>query len=148
MDSIHRKVGHVDDRVGLVEDVVEDLALSRRSPGCPSRRADGLQVKGPAKRGHPDPRPPAPGFELGSLVLKLLFLPDEEQTAESAPAAGLAPLSMPVAPPPAPAGDRPSDRLGDAIQLVYSEESAFRTGGEGLGVTRPAEVVERDTSLL
>ena len=139
---IHRKVGHVDDRVGLVEDVVEDLALSPQVPGMPLPTGYGLQVKGPASEDILIPVCLPPGFELGSLVLKPSFLPDEEQTAESAPAAGLAPLSMPVAPPPAGdrPSDRPSDRLGDAIQLVYSEESAFRTGGEGLGVTRPAEV--------
>ena len=79
-------------------------------------------------------------------MLKPSFLPDEEQSAESAPAAGVAPLSRPVRR--RRRRERPSDRLGEAIQLVYSEESAFRTGGEGLGVARPAEVVERDTSLL
>ena len=56
---IHRKVGHVDDRVGLVEDVVEDLALSPQVPGMPLPTGYGLQVKGPAVGGHPDPRLPA-----------------------------------------------------------------------------------------
>jgi hypothetical protein len=145
---IHRKVGQVDDRVGLVEDVVEDLALSPQVPGMPLPTGYGLQVRGPAGEDILIPVCLPPGFELGSLVLKPSFLPDEEQTAESAPA-GVAPLSMPVAPAPAATPDRPSsDRLGEAIQLIYSEESAFRTGGEGLGVARPAEVAERDTSLL
>lgn len=146
---IHRKVGQVDDRVGLVEDVVEDLALSPQVPGMPLPTGYGLQVKGPASEDILIPVCLPPGFELGSLVLKPSFLPDEEQAAAgSAPAVGVVPMSMPVTPPSPPPAERPSDRLGEAIQLVYSEESAFRTDGEGLGVARPAEVSERDTSLL
>jgi len=45
---IHRKVGQVDGRVGAVEDVVEDLALSPQVPGMPLPTGYGLQVKGPA----------------------------------------------------------------------------------------------------
>jgi hypothetical protein len=138
---IHRKVGHVDDRVGLVEDVVEDLALSPQVPGMPLPTGYGLQVKGPVGEDILIPVCLPPGFELGSLVLKPSFLPDEEQPAAPAPVATTA------APRPMPS-DRPSDRLGEAIQLVYSEESNFRTaGGEGL-TSRPPAVIERDTSLL
>jgi hypothetical protein len=145
---IHRKVGQVDDRVGLVEDVVEDLALSPQVPGMPLPTGYGLQVKGPAAEDILIPVCLPPGFELGSLVLKPSFLPDEKHGAESAPpVVGVTPLARPSAPAPK-AAERPSDRLGEAIQLIYSEESAFRTGGEGLGVARPAELAERDTSLL
>ncbi len=144
---MHRKVGQVDDRVGLVEDVVEDLALSPQVPGMPLPTGYGLQVKGPAGEDILIPVCLPPGFELGSLVLKPSFLPEEEQAVEHAPAAGVTPPSMPAAPPSPPAA-RSADRLGEAIQLVYSEESTFRTDGEGLGVPRPAEVTERDTSLL
>jgi hypothetical protein len=147
---IHRKVGQVDDRIGLVEDVVEDLALSPHVPGMPLPTGYGLQVKGPASEDILIPVCLPPGFELGSLVLKPSFLPDEERAAESAPAVAVTPLTRPAAPPPR-AADRPGDRLGEAIQLIYSEESAFRTGGAGLGMARPAEVAElaeRDTSLL
>jgi hypothetical protein len=144
---IHRKVGQVDDRVGLVEDVVEDLALSPQVPGMPLPTGYGLQVKGPAGEDILIPVCLPPGFELGSLVLKPSFLPDEEQDAAAAgpaPAARVAPLTMPSAP----SAERSNDRLGEAIQLVYSEESAFRTaGGEGL-TSKPPAVVERDTSLL
>jgi hypothetical protein len=148
---IHRKVGQVDDRVGLVEDVVEDLALSPQVPGMPLPTGYGLQVKGPVGEDILIPVCLPPGFELGSLVLKPSFLPDEEQAADSAArATAVAPMTMPAAPAPAvpPAAERSSsDRLGEAIQLVYSEESGFRTGGEGL-LSRPPVVVERDTSLL
>ena len=82
---IHRKVGQVDDRVGLVEDVVEDLALSPQVPGMPLPTGYGLQVKGPASEDILIPVCLPPGFELGSLVLKPSFLPDEEQ--RRAPAA-------------------------------------------------------------
>jgi hypothetical protein len=138
---IHRKVGQVDDRVGSVEDVVEDLALSPQVPGMPLPTGYGLQVKGPASEDILIPVCLPPGFELGSLVLKPSFLPDEEQPVEAtAPA--------PRAAAAAPRTDRPADRLGEAIQLIYSEESAFRTqGGEGL-TSKPPAVVERDTSLL
>jgi hypothetical protein len=138
---IHRKVGHVDDRVGLVEDVVEDLALSPQVPGMPLPTGYGLQVKGPVGEDILIPVCLPPGFELGSLVLKPSFLPDEERSAAPAP------VATTVAPRPTPS-ERPSDRLGEAIQLVYSEESNFHTaGGEGL-TSRPPAVVERDTSLL
>jgi len=141
---IHRKVGHVDERVGLVEDVVEDLALSPQVPGMPLPTGYGLQVKGPAAEDILIPVCLPPGFELGSLVLKPSFLPDEEQGGAAVPAAK-ADVVPPVVAAPA---ERTSDRLGEAIQLIYSEESAFRTaGGEGLVPTPPA-VVERDTSLL
>jgi hypothetical protein len=147
---IHRKVGHVDDRVGLVEDVVEDLALSPQVPGMPLPTGYGLQVKGPVGEDILIPVCLPPGFELGSLVLKPSFLPDEERSGATAPAravaAGVAPRPMPAASP-APS-ERSADRLGEAIQLVYSEESNFRTaGGEGL-TSRPPAAVERDTSLL
>ena len=145
---IHRKVGHVDDRVGLVEDVVEDLALSPQVPGMPLPTGYGLQVKGPASEDILIPVCLPPGFELGSLVLKPSFLPDEEQAATAA----AAPTTSVSAPAPAaaaaPSTERSTDRLGEAIQLIYSEESAFRTqGGEGL-TAKPPAVVERDTSLL
>ncbi len=145
---IHRKVGHVDDRVGLVEDVVEDLALSPQVPGMPLPTGYGLQVKGPASEDILIPVCLPPGFELGSLVLKPSFLPDEEQAATAA----AAPPTSVSAPAPAaaaaPSTERSTDRLGEAIQLIYSEESAFRTqGGEGL-TAKPPAVVERDTSLL
>ena len=145
---IHRKVGQVDDRVGLVEDVVEDLALSPQVPGMPLPTGYGLQVKGPASEDILIPVCLPPGFELGSLVLKPSFLPDEEQAATAA----AAPTTSVSAPAPAaaapPSTERSTDRLGEAIQLIYSEESAFRTqGGEGL-TAKPPAVVERDTSLL
>ena len=145
---IHRKVGHVDDRVGLVEDVVEDLALSPQVPGMPLPTGYGLQVKGPESEDILIPVCLPPGFELGSLVLKPSFLPDEEQAATAA----AAPPTSVSAPAPAaaaaPSTERSTDRLGEAIQLIYSEESAFRTqGGEGL-TAKPPAVVERDTSLL
>ena len=112
---IHRKVGHVDDRVGLVEDVVEDLALSPQVPGMPLPTGYGLQVKGPASEDILIPVCLPPGFELGSLVLKPSFLPDEEQAAESAPLRGPGAAPMPLAPRPrrrAAAHGR-SDRLGE-----------------------------------
>lgn len=145
---IHRKVGQVDDRVGLVEDVVEDLALSPQVPGMPLPTGYGLQVKGPASEDILIPVCLPPGFELGSLVLKPSFLPDEEQAAAaSTPSIDVA-TPAPAATTPPPPADRPADRLGEAIQLIYSEESAFRTqGGEGL-TSKPPAVVERDTSLL
>src|SRR4051812_20582247 len=145
---IHRKVGKVDDRVSLVEEVVEDLALSPQVPGMPLPTGYGLQVKGPASEDILIPVCLPPGFELGSLVLKPSFLPDEEQAATAA----AAPTTNVSAPAPAaaaaPSTERTTDRLGEAIQLIYSEESAFRTqGGEGL-TAKPPAVVERDTSLL
>lgn len=141
---IHRKVGHVDDRVGVVEDVVEDLALSPQVSGMPLPTGYGLQVKGPAAEDILIPVCLPPGFELGSLVLKPSFLPDEEQRGAAAPAVH----SSVVLPAAAPAAERTTDRLGEAIQLIYSEESVFRTaGGEGL-TAKPPAVVERDTSLL
>ena len=147
---IHRKVGQVDGRVGAVEDVVEDLALSPQVPGMPLPTGYGLQVKGPASEDILIPVCLPPGFELGSLVLKPSFLPEEEHAAAhaqqaaaeaQAPVAPVGPAAPPAAAPPA------GDRLGEAIQLVYTEESGFRTGGEGL-VSRPPAVVERDASLL
>ena len=145
---IHRKVGHVDDRVGLVEDVVEDLALSPQVPGMPLPTGYGLQVKGPASEDILIPVCLPPGFELGSLVLKPSFLPDEEQAAAAASAPTIADVAVAPTPSAAPPVERPTDRLGEAIQLIYSEESAFRTqGGEGL-TSKPPAVVERDTSLL
>ena len=81
-------------------------------------------------------------------MLKPSFLPDEEQAAaaSSAPSVDAGAPAPPAAP--ATPVDRPTDRLGEAIQLIYSEESAFRTqGGEGL-TSKPPAVVERDTSLL
>ena len=145
---IHRKVGHVDDRVGLVEDVVEDLALSPQVPGMPLPTGYGLQVKGPASEDILIPVCLPPGFELGSLVLKPSFLPDEEQAATAA----AAPTTNVSAPAPAaaaaPSTERSTVRRGAALQRIYSEESAFRTqGGEGL-TAKPPAVVERDTSLL
>ena len=149
---IHRKVGKVDDRVGLVEEVVEDLALSPQVPGMPLPTGYGLQVKGPDAEDILIPVCLPPGFELGSLVLKPSFLPEEEHAAAQAhePVAAAPSTPVPVmqpapAAPAAPAAQ--GDRLGEAIQLVYSEESGFRTGGEGL-VARPPVVHERDTSLL
>jgi hypothetical protein len=143
---IHRKVGQVDDRVGMVEDVVEDLALSPQVPGMPLPTGYGLQVKGPASEDILIPVCLPPGFELGSLVLKPSFLPDEEQAAATPPSVGVG--SQVPAPSAAPPAERSTDRLGDAIQLVYSEQSAFRTAGaEGL-TSKPPAVVERDTSLL
>jgi len=145
---IHRKVGQVDDRVGLVEDVVEDLALSPQVPGMPLPTGYGLQVKGPASEDILIPVCLPPGFELGSLVLKPSFLPDEEQAAAAAAAPSVDVSAPAPSAAPAPPADRPTDRLGEAIQLIYSEESAFRTqGGEGL-TAKPPAVVERDTSLL
>jgi hypothetical protein len=144
---IHRKVGKVDDRVGAVEDVVEDLALSPQVPGMPLPTGYGLQVKGPASEDILIPVCLPPGFELGSLVLKPSFLPDEEHAAGHAPAP-IATMPVPLVPVAPAAPERPAaDRLGEAIQLVYSEESGFRTGGEGL-VPRPSVVAERDASLL
>ena len=135
---IHRKVGQVDDRVGLVEDVVEDLALSPQVPGMPLPTGYGLQVKGPASEDILIPVCLPPGFELGSLVLKPSFLPDEEQSAESAPRRRRRRSAVAARRAAAGAGGRASnDRLGEAIQLVYSEESAFRTGGEGLASPAP-----------
>ena len=119
---IHRKVGQVDDRVGLVEDVVEDLALSPQVPGMPLPTGYGLQVKGPASEDILIPVCLPPGFELGSLVLKPSFLPDEEQAADRrrgadrpasappAPAAAAAPSSGALHGPPR-RGD-PADLLG------------------------------------
>jgi len=78
---IHRKVGQVDGRVGAVEDVVEDLALSPQVPGMPLPTGYGLQVKGPASEDILIPVCLPPGFELGSLVLKPSFLPEEEHAA-------------------------------------------------------------------
>jgi hypothetical protein len=149
---IHRKVGKVDDRVGLVEEVVEDLALSPQVPGMPLPTGYGLQVKGPEAEDILIPVCLPPGFELGSLVLKPSFLPEEEHAAAQAhePAAAAPSASVPVMQPAPAAAAAPAaqgDRLGEAIQLVYSEESGFRTGGEGL-VARPPAVQERDTSLL
>jgi hypothetical protein len=149
---IHRKVGKVDDRVGLVEEVVEDLALSPQVPGMPLPTGYGLQVKGPDEEDILIPVCLPPGFELGSLVLKPSFLPDEEHAATQAhePAAAAPSTPVPVMQPAPAAPAAPAaagDRLGEAIQLVYSEESGFRTGGEGL-VARPPAVHERDTSLL
>ena len=142
---VHRKVGKVDDRVGAVEDVVEDLALSPQVPGMPLPTGYGLQVKGPASEDILIPVCLPPGFELGSLVLKPSFLPDEEHAAAHAPAPAFADAPAPA--PAAPAAPAAPDRLGEAIQLVYTEESGFRTGGEGL-VARPTPAVERDASLL
>jgi hypothetical protein len=143
---IHRKVGKVDDRVGLVEEVVEDLALSPQVPGMPLPTGYGLQVKGPDAEDILIPVCLPPGFELGSLVLKPSFLPDEEHASQAhEPAAQPVPAPVMQPAPAAPAAQ--GDRLGEAIQLVYSEESGFRTGGEGL-VARPPAVAERDTSLL
>jgi len=149
---IHRKVGKVDDRVGAVEDVVEDLALSPQVPGMPLPTGYGLQVKGPDSEDILIPVCLPPGFELGSLVLKPSFLPEEEHAAHHAHAAAAPAVPGDVPAPAAPpAGEKPAaDRLGEAIQLVYTEESGFRTGGEGL-VSRPpapAAVPERDASLL
>jgi hypothetical protein len=138
---VHRKVGKVDDRVGAVEDVVEDLALSPQVPGMPLPTGYGLQVKGPAAEDILIPVCLPPGFELGSLVLKPSFLPEEEHAASHAQTAAFTETPAPA--PAAPA----ADRLGEAIQLVYTEESGFRTGGEGL-VARPTPAVERDASLL
>jgi len=140
------------DRIGLVEEVVEDLALSPQVPGMPLPTGYGLQVKGPDAEDILIPVCLPPGFELGSLVLKPSFLPDEEHAAaqahESAPVAQSMPVPVMQPAPAAPAAPAaPGDRLGEAIQLVYSEESGFRTGGEGL-VARPPAVPERDTSLL
>ncbi len=145
---IHRKVGQVDDRVGSVEDVVEDLALGPQVPGMPLPTGYGLQVKGPASEDILIPVCLPPGFELGSLVLKPSFLPDEERAA-AAPAPSVeAIVARAPATASAPPADRPADRLGEAIQLIYSEESTFRTAGaEGL-TSKPPAVVERDTSLL
>jgi hypothetical protein len=148
---IHRKVGQVDGRVGAVEDVVEDLALSPQVPGMPLPTGYGLQVKGPASEDILIPVCLPPGFELGSLVLKPSFLPEEEHAAAAHAQQVAAEGQASVAPaaPAAPAAAAPpaGDRLGEAIQLVYTEESGFRTGGEGL-VSRPPAVVERDASLL
>ena len=146
---IHRKVGQVDGRVGAVEDVVEDLALSPQVPGMPLPTGYGLQVKGPDAEDILIPVCLPPGFELGSLVLKPSFLPDEEHAAAhaQAAAAAVAPAEAPA--PAAPSmSERPADRLGEAIQLVYTEESGFRTGGEGLVARPPAPAPERDASLL
>jgi hypothetical protein len=144
---IHRKVGHVDDRVGLVEDVVEDLALSPQVPGMPLPTGYGLQVKGPASEDILIPVCLPPGFELGSLVLKPSFLPDEEQAAAASAPSVDAGVPASAAAPATPV-DRPTDRLGEAIQLIYSEESAFRTQGAESLTAKPPAVVERDTSLL
>jgi hypothetical protein len=98
----------------------------------------GLQAKGPAGEDLLIPVCLPPGFELGSLVLRPSFLPvDEKRTAStSAPAA--APASV------APAPQRSSsERLAEAIQLVYDEEPAFRR--TVAGSTEP--VPERDRSF-
>ena len=156
----HRRAEHVSkqvDELGEQIEAVEDQlrqAEERPSrppvPGMPLPTGYGLQVKGPASEDILIPVCLPPGFELGSLVLKPSFLPEEEHAAahgqqmtaaEAQAPAALVGSAAPAAAPPA------GDRLGEAIQLVYTEESGFRTGGEGL-VSRPPAVVERDASLL
>jgi hypothetical protein len=85
-------------------------------------------------------------------VLKPSFLPEEEHAAAHAHAgrprgAGHGRDRSPVQPRPPPRRRAQGDRLGEAIQLVYTEESGFRTGAKG-SVSRPPAVEERDASLL
>jgi hypothetical protein len=99
----------------------------------------GLQVKGPIGEDILLPVCLPPGFELGSLVLKPAFLP-EEAAAASAPTAVVHPLyRSPVAVVPDP---RPTaERLDAAIQRVYSDEPLYHTqvdGGPTPLTTRPA----------
>ncbi len=102
----------------------------------------GLQVKGPDAEDILIPVCLPPGFELGSLVLKPSFLPDEEHAATQAhePAPAVQPMAAPVTAPAPAAPAAQGDRLGEAIQLVYSEESGVphrRRGPGGAPAGRP-----------
>ena len=88
-------------------------------------------MKGPASEDILIPVCLPPGFELGSLVLKPSFLPDEEQPrSRSSP--GRRPSGRPASPAPAP----PTERCGSprrGVQLVYSGGVRLpHRGGEGL----------------
>ena len=143
---LHRRVAVVDERLDTIARAVDDRAPARRRErdrepiheGMPLPTGYGLQVKGPVGEDILLPVCLPPGFELGSLVLKPAFLPEEAQPAQAQPASVLPLLRPPVTPAPAP---RPTaERLDAAIQRVYSDEPLYHTqvdGGPTPLTTRP-----------
>lgn len=147
---LHRRVAVVDERLDSIARAVDDQSPQRsrgREPiheGMPLPTGYGLQVKGPVGEDILLPVCLPPGFELGSLVLKPAFLPDEAQPARTQPESIHTLFRPPVAPVAAP---RPSaERLDAAIQRVYSDEPLYHTqvdGGPAPLTSHPAPSVAR-----
>ena len=74
---LHRRVGQVDERVETMVKSVGEQASRPPVPGMPLPTGYGLQVKGPLGEDIQIPVCLPPGFELGSLVLRPSFLPEE-----------------------------------------------------------------------
>jgi hypothetical protein len=123
---IHRKVGHVEERVEQVERVQDEVAqapVRDEVAGMPLPTGYGIQVTGPGAEDIVIPICLPPGFELASLVIVPSFLPD----GEAAPARGngaAAPVAEPHAPAPEPA-PAPAERLDGGVRLVYGEGPAY-----------------------
>ncbi len=136
---LHRRVAVVDDRLDTIARAVEERTPRPRrererepmAEGMPLPTGYGLQVKGPVGEDILLPVCLPPGFELGSLVLKPAFLPEEARPADVPPASVL-PLFRPVvAPTPVPATRPTAERLDAAIQRVYSDEPLYHTQVDG-----------------
>ena len=154
---LHRRVGLVDERVETIAKSVSEQAARPPVPGMPLPTGYGLQVKGPLGEDIQIPVCLPPGFELGSLVLRPSFLPEEggaprppqEAAAPVAYAQDHAPAYDHPIPPTAP---RPTaERLDAAIQMVYSDDAAFHTQVDGRGSLAPrvpAPEPERSRSIF
>jgi hypothetical protein len=122
---IHRKVGHVEERVEHVERVQEEVVqapVREEVAGMPLPTGYGIQVTGPGAEDIVIPICLPPGFELASLVIVPSFLPERE----AAPARGNGAAAPPAEPAPAAAQPAsPAERLDGGVRLVYGEGPAY-----------------------
>jgi len=127
---IHRKVGHVEQRVEHVERVQDDVAarpaVREETSGMPLPTGYGIQVTGPNGEDIVIPVCLPPGFELASLVIAPSFLPE----GEPAPAVQFPTMpasAAPSAPAEAPAGvpTPPAERLDGGMRLVYGDSQPY-----------------------
>ena len=153
---LHRRVGLVDDRMETIARSVDERkaaspATARDGMALPT--GYGLQVRGPVGEDLLVPVCLPPGFELGSLVLRPSFLPEEHAPAAQparrpAPVGAVRPLGPRAVPDPRPT----AERLDAAIQLIYSDDAAFHTHIDASAALAPPPVpapfTERLRSIL
>ena len=140
---IHRKVGHVEQRVEHVERAQDEAAtqapVRQETAGMPLPTGYGIQVTGPNGEDIVIPVCLPPGFELASLVIAPSFLPEGE--ASPPPAAPAAPVAPAVAVPgeaPAPAPP-PAERLDRGMRLVYGDAQPYSAHLEQDTTAPPAD---------
>jgi hypothetical protein len=154
---LHRRVGQVDERVETIAKSVTEQAQRPPVPGMPLPTGYGLQVRGPLGEDIQIPVCLPPGFELGSLVLRPSFLPEEGGATRPSYESAMPASAVPEHPaaydhPVSPVAPRPTaERLDAAIQMVYSDDAAFHTQVDGrtsLAPRAPLPEPERSRSIF